>query len=535
MRHIFSKYVPMFALTVSLLGTASCTDLTESVYTEITDANFNPTAGDLVALIGPVYLPQRAIWMSWYGMVDHQSETADDLVSPVRPNGWYDGGTYIRLHQHRWDANQGQPAGIWTQAYNGINAANRVIYQIESGVIPLDDATKTATLAELRGMRAWYYALLLDNFGRVPIVTDFTATELPQQSTRQQVYDFVVSELTEVIPDLPQDPGGVMYGRLNHWAAKATLARVYLNAGVYTGTPRWDEVIAETDDIIASGRFQLAPTYRAPFARSNKTSSEILLHVPYDQVYGGSNFHMKTLKADLRFLFGINAQPWGGISSAPQFIDTYDPDDGRLADSWLRGPQFDALGRGYNFVKHVNSIEVSGCYCAGYPVWKYEIYSGMTGASDVDYPAIRYAEVLMMRAEALMRSGQSGAGALVTQVRQRNFKGAAASKAVVTDAELLGGSAFNYGWYDTDGVVKNAAGGTPTMNGGADILYGRFLDELGWEFVAEGHRRVQLIRFGVFTTKTWFNHTPNGAHRILFAIPQARLSTNSNLTQNQGY
>ncbi|MEX0907069.1 MAG: RagB/SusD family nutrient uptake outer membrane protein, partial [Gemmatimonadota bacterium] len=262
MRYYLSKCVPVLALAGTVLGTASCTDLTETVFTEITDANFSPTAADLVALVGPVYTPQRSLWMSWYGMVDHQSETADDLISPVRPNGWYDGGTYIRLHEHRWDANQGQPAGIWTQSYNGINAANRVIYQIESGVIPLDAATTTRTIAELRGMRAWYYRLLLDNFGRVPIVTDFTDTELPQQATRQQVYDFVVSELNAVIPDLPEESDGIMYGRLNRWAAKATLGRAYLNAEVYTGTPRWEEVIAEMDDIIDSGQFALEDDYR---------------------------------------------------------------------------------------------------------------------------------------------------------------------------------------------------------------------------------------------------------------------------------
>lgn len=141
----------------------------------------------------------------------------------------------------------------------------------------------------------------------------------------------------------------------------------------------------------------------------------------------------------------------------------------------------------------------------------------------------------MMRAEALMRSGQGGAGALVTQVRQRNFKGAAASKAVVTDAQLQSGSVYNYGWYDTDGVVKTAKNGTPVTNGGADIQYGRFLDELGWEFAIEAHRRTDLIRFGVFTTKTWFNHTPNGAFRTVFAIPAGAISTNSKLTQNTGY
>jgi hypothetical protein len=160
----------------------------------------------------------------------------------------------------------------------------------------------------------------------------------------------------------------------------------------------------------------------------------------------------------------------------------------------------------------------------------------MTGASDVDYPVVRYADVLLMSAEALLRTGQAGAAAaLVTQVRQRNFKGDAAAKATVTGAELMQGSRYNYGWYDSDGVVKTGPGGTPVTNGGADIEYGRFLDELGWEFAAEAHRRQDLIRFGVFTTKTWFNHTPNGDFRTIFAIPQQRLQTNAKLSQNPGY
>jgi hypothetical protein len=120
-------------------------------------------------------------------------------------------------------------------------------------------------------------------------------------------------------------------------------------------------------------------------------------------------------------------------------------------------------------------------------------------------------------------------------VRQRAFANTDPSKATVTGAELLEGSAYNYGWSDTDGVVKDAPGGTPTFNGGADIQYGRFLDELGWEFAVEGHRRTDLIRFGVFTKKTWFNHTPNGDFRTIFAIPDYAMSTNSKLTQNPGY
>lgn len=538
----FWKYTVALALGGAMVGPVACTDLSENPFTEITEANFNPTEADLAALMAPAYTPLRPMWMSWHGALDSLEETADVLVTPVRPNGWYDGGTYIRLHEHRWDPNQSQFNGRWGNAYSGINAANRVIYQLESGLIPIEGDVLRATLAELRGIRAYYYYFLLDVFGNVPIVTDFTDTELPHQSTRQQVYDFVVSELNEILPDLSEEAGAAMYGRINRWAAEALLARVYLNAEVYTGTPRWEQVLDVTQRIISAGAYQLDASYRSPFSRDNDASRENIFAVPYDAIFAAqSNFHMKTLKPELRWVFNLNAGPWGGSASQPQFIETYDADDGRLGDTWLVGPQFDNQGRGYEFVQHIPAISDSEIterieFYHGYPVWKYEIYAGMTGASDVDYPVIRYAEVLMMRAEALLRTGDAGGAAgLVTQVRQRAFAGSDPSKATVTAGELMQGSSFNYGWYDTDGVVKTGPGGSPVVDGGADIQFGRMLDELGWEFAVEGNRRQHLIRFGVYTTKTWFNHVPNGDHRALMPIPQARINANPNLVQNTGY
>jgi hypothetical protein len=151
-------------------------------------------------MIAPVYTPLRAVWMSWYGMVDWQEETADALLTPARPNGWEDGGIYRQNHEHRWTSQSpGMPIGRWNNFYSGINAANRVIYQIESGLLALEGETRERTMAELRAMRAYYYSLLLDNFGNVPIVTDFTDAELPEQRSRQEVYDFVVSEFQAVI------------------------------------------------------------------------------------------------------------------------------------------------------------------------------------------------------------------------------------------------------------------------------------------------------------------------------------------------
>lgn len=537
MRTFISKLTAALAAAAVALGGAGCTDLSESPYTEITEANFNPTARDVASLIGTAYIPLRAAYMGWYGLVDYQGETSDELITPPRPNGWYDGGTYQRLHEHRWDPNQGQPNGLWGNAFAGINSVNRVLYQIETGVIPAEGTAETELVAEMRAMRAYYYWLLLDNFGSVPIVTDFTAVELPTQSTRQQVYDFVVKELTETIPQLSTVTTTAMYGRMNQFGAKGLLARVYLNAGVYTGTPAWDKVLTVTQELVAANKFQLGPTFRSTFSRTNNTSAEIMFAVPYDQVNAAqSTFHMKTLKPDITFVYNMQAGPWGGSAANPQFVDSFDKDDARYRETFMMGSVRDAQGRGYDFKQYLPPITQQAAYDQGYPIQKYEIYQGMTGASDVDYPAVRYAEVLMTRAEALLRTGRADeAAALVTQVRQRNFTGAAAAKATVTGADLQRGSAYNYGWYDADGVVKTARGGTPVTNGGADVQYGRLFDELGYEFAYEAHRRTDMIRFGVFTTKTWFNHTPNGAFRTVFALPLSSLQTNPNLKQNTGY
>jgi hypothetical protein len=169
-------------------------------------------------------------------MVDFQEETADALVTPVRlpRGGWYDGGVYIRLHERRWDGNQGQSNNLWSRVYGGINAANRVVYQIESGVVNLDEPVRASALAELRAVRAYYYSLLLDNHGSVPVVTDFTQEELPEQSTRQEVFDFVVSELVAAIPDLSTETGTKTYGRMTQWSARGILApRVPERSGLH--------------------------------------------------------------------------------------------------------------------------------------------------------------------------------------------------------------------------------------------------------------------------------------------------------------
>jgi len=533
------KQIVTYIVLGSLLMLASCTDLSENVYDQITEENFNPTGDEIGSLVAPAYSVLRGMKLGWYSYFDLQEESSDIMVTPVRPNGWYDGGVYIRLHRHNWDRFQGQPNGLYGNAFNGINSANRVIYQLESGAVVMDSGSEEV-LAELRGVRAYYYWLLLDNHGNVPIVTDFADDSLPQQSTRQEVYDFILSELNEIMPNLTTQTGSGTYGRFNYWAAQALKTRIYLNAEVYTGTAQWENVIDAADEIIDSGLFSLEPAYSNNFSLTNDNSNEAIWAVPYDENLGtGNQYHMKSFPPIMQRIWGMQAQPWGGNAALPQFIDTYDEDDGRLDDTWLTG-SYDDPDTGEELVSFQNYLETteSGVpqpFDWGYSPAKYEVpIPGAQVDISTDYPVFRYAETLMSKAEALLRLGDGAEAAnYVNLVRERNFDPFSEDK-MVTAADLEGGSSYPYGFVEDGEVVD--------FEGGDDIVFGGMLDELGFEFAAEGHRRMQLIRFEttsgepVFTAKSWFKRrATNNPNLTIFPLSDGVLNTNSNLSQNPGY
>lgn len=237
---------------------------------------------------------------------------------------------------------------------------------------------------------------------------------------------------------------------------------------------------------------------------------------------------MKQLLPSTRDVLNMEAQPWGGSSANPQFIDSYQDGDKRLADSWFMGEQRDAdTGEVlYTLVNYMPSI--TGCeFYEGLRFRKYEILPGTNASLPVDFPYFRYADVLMMKAEALLRTGNADEAAMiVTEVRERSFDDPEA--ATVTGAELMGDSLWQYGTLAEDGSIAEPGDQSP-------VQYGRFLDELGWEFVGEARRRTDIIRFGVYSTKNWYNHTPQGEYTKLFPIGLEELNTNTNLTQNPGY
>ncbi|MET3877179.1 RagB/SusD family nutrient uptake outer membrane protein [Chitinophaga sp. OAE865] len=531
---------------MAIILLSACTKLKDTPYTTIISTKFNPTKDDIAALVGAGYSQWRFILLDWNGLWRAQEVTGDQLVIPKRPWGWFDDGVYQRLHRHTWTTDDDVVNQTWSRTYAGITNCNRIIYQIESGLIPITDE-KDATLAELKVLRASYYAILCDFYGNVPIVTKFDLPTgfLPEQNTRKEVYDFIVKDLTDNIPLLSKENTEATYGKFNKWAAFTLLAKMYLNAGVYTGTPQWEKCISACDSVMNSGAgYILEPAQKNVFLTENQGSKEIVLAIPMDEDYTNNwnafDLHMQTLQQENQATYNLKNTPWGGICAIPQFISTYDPADARYQNNWIKGQQYtaagqmlyvaqgDFAGKPLSFVNELPGLE-KGESVHGFRLGKFEIKMGSTNRLSNDYPLFRYAEVLMMKAESLLRLGKADeAAAIVTQVRQRDFV-TNPSKAVVTGAQLRGGSTYQYG-------MKDAVNNKFSNEGGEDLLYGRFLDELGWEFDQEGHRRTDMIRFGAFTKKSWLSHAAtNNINRTLFPIPRTEIQKNNNLTQNPGY
>ena len=271
----------------ALLLLAACTKLKDTSYNQIIGSQFNPTASDLQSLAGAAYVNWRYVLQDWNGMFRAEEVTGDEVVIPARPNGWVDGGIYVRMSGHSWTADDDIVVNTWTRAYAGITNCNRVIYQIASGLVPVTTG-KENILAELKVLRASYYYVLCDFYGNVPIVTQFDVPDgyLPVQNTRKEVYDFIIKDIQDNLSLLSDKNDQTTYGKFNQWAAHALLAKMYLNAEVYAGVPDWQNCIKECDAIINSGAgFMLEAVQKHVFITETADSREITFALPYDEPY----------------------------------------------------------------------------------------------------------------------------------------------------------------------------------------------------------------------------------------------------------
>jgi hypothetical protein len=281
----------------------------------------------------------------------------------------------------------------------------------------------------------------------------------------------------------------------------------YLNGEVYTGKSYWPECIEMCDKIIATGSYNLLPNYISNFTPANEGSAEFIYAVSVDPVRnaGSNNFAQRTLHDSHRFRYNLPFTPQNGFNIVEDAYNRFEPQDVRRS-MILAGPQFAADGVTplRNIAGTANLVLVpianprNAAENEGYRLLKWQPdNTWVNGGSGNDVATIRYAEILLTKAEAILRSGGNAndARALVNQVRARS------------NASIL-----------------------PT------ITLNNILDERGRELMWEGTRRRDMIRFGTFFTWTPFwKPAPTPAFRALLPIPASELSANPNLKQNPGY
>ncbi|MFC4871712.1 RagB/SusD family nutrient uptake outer membrane protein [Negadavirga shengliensis] len=542
------KINPIYSLLTFVLGVTftfqSCTDLDEELFSDITADNFFQTEEEFISALGRAYQSLAGLG-NHSGLWSINELASDEIVIATKGGDWFDGGVLLQLHQHEFLPDNPFFQNSWNFLYGGINNCNRLILSFEQ----LDNPNSAAFIAELRALRVLFYYWAMDAFGNIPLVIDFTATESPTNSSRQDIYNFLQSELAEIIPLLPVAKDGTTYGRMTKWAALMIRMKLYLNAEVYTGTPRWTEAAADAEEIIYNGPFNLEPVYRDNFVINNASSNENILVYPYDKVFAhGFNWVMMTLHIASQFSFNLTEQPWNGYQTVQEFYNSYvDPDqnpgtqgpvwkglaleqtdgtiDGRLSN-FLVGPQYrddgsrledpgveplDPTGRNgdpdgppVTFMPYINEIWPNGLRQSGARIGKYEFERGGTANMSNDFVIFRLGDAILSLAEAKYRLGDTGEALdLVNQIRER------------------AGNLDPFTTLDDE----------------------KLLAERGREMYVEMTRRQDLIRFKKYGSAWWPYQGMNrpkrvhstGSHLELFPIPEPQLLANPNLKQNPGY
>jgi starch-binding outer membrane protein, SusD/RagB family len=435
--------------------------------------------------------------------------------------GWNDPGL-PDLHEMSWTSNNTWTTQFYYRIYYQIPICNEFIREsadskmTDRGFSAEDQATIREYRAEARFLRALSYYHAIDLYGNVPFIDEnsLPGSALPKQISRADLFSFVESELLDIEGSLP-DARTNDYGRADKACADFLLARLYLNAEVYSGQPKYAECITYCNKILANG-YTLEPKYTNLFLADNNFSNEIIFPITFDglktQTWGGTTFlvHAPVGGSMKPGDFGI-ASGWGGYRTTSAFValfpDTLDSRNLLFTD-----------GQNLSVNDTVNGeIRLSQTFTDGYGIakWKNVTSAGVAGSDptgtqvDTDIPLFRLADVYLMYAEATLRGGSGGdmgtAVSYVNLVRER---------------------AYGEGSHDV-----------------ASIDFPFILSERGREFQWEAQRRTDLIRFKEFTTATylwpWKGNVENGTavsdNLNLYPIPISDLIANPNLVQNPGY
>lgn len=520
----------------------SCTKLDQKVYSVVPSQNFWNTPEQIAAGIAPAYASLTNIPDGDYH--DLAEIPGDDMIVPARAADWLADGQWIQLWQHKWTATTSQVQGAWSDIYAGIGRINfilSIVNNLDPAPAGLDNIN-----AELKAMRALYYYWAMDLYGNVPLVTSFeTDASTLTNSTRKEVYDFIETELKASLPYLSTDVSTATYGRITKYAAFATLAKLYLNSQVYTGTARWAEAAQMCDSVIIAGKYSLSGNYFDNFSVDNQASTENIFVVPFDSRYiGGNNWQMETLHYQNDANYGVPGGAWNGYCTNAEFYSLYDTTSAYTLKGQntyrtyndMRAGQF-IIGQQYResatYPPNINVLSgstdaalkikdsKSNLDLSFYPNFtqisnpddpfrlaglrsvKYFPEAGVQTSQSNDMVLYRLADVMLMRAEASLRAGTPSATDLgyINAIRERAYSGDA-----------------NHDWTLADMTLKN------------------IFQERGRELAWENFRRQDCIRFGTFgDARVPQKDKDADDHWQIFPIPANQHISNPNLVQNPGY
>jgi hypothetical protein len=529
------KYLLMASLVVAL----GCTKLEQKLNDSITTAPSGGGAADPALLLNSAYNSMNGLFHSQDRMFSLQETTSDEALVPTRGGDWDDNGVWRVLHAHTWTTIHDQ----FKSVFNGLGA-------LESNALTTmafnPNPTQKAEALFLRSLSQFYY---LDLYGQVPYrqIVDYNAITAAPVLQPQAAIDTLVNTLTSIVSVLPASNSPY---RASPDAARFLLMKVLLNKGAFLNkkTPTFSDadmqqVITLGQQIISSGKYSLTPNYFDNFGPLNATlSKEMILGWPNTGASASNGISSGGINSRWMMTLHYNSYDknnnygsagWNGFSTVADFYNTFGATDQRVGNNsypgvtdvsglkpgFLVGQQYneagqkevDRQGNPLAFTPDVNLVEtdpkrleVAGIRVIKYPP-DYDAYSG--GNQRNQLQLFRYADVMLMVAEAKLRQGSPDAAGALTLVNQIRAVRGVPALATLT-------------------LVNTANVADPNT----------LLAERGRELYWESWRRQDLIRYGVYLIKWQLKEADSDPQRnLLFPIAQDQLLANPNLKQNPGY
>ena len=437
----------------------------------------------------------------------------------------WDDATIKNFHWQTWAPNDVFISALYSRIFYSVALSNEFIRAADAGIAGSSSTDFNQTLeafkAEARFLRAFSYWHAIDMFGNVPFLTesDLPGAFFPQRTTRTDLFNYVEAELLDLETKLIA-AGANEYARADQGAAWMLLAKLYMNAEVYTGTAKYTEALTYINKVIGAG-YTIDPVYQNVFTADNNLSGEIIFPIAFDgtntQQFGGMTFLLHASSGGGMPLYGIDGG-WGGIRAIKNLVEKFgvSESDFSSASPELIAP-LDNRGIFYfnpdSWSWDINNV---GTFTEGIGVLKFKNVTSTGGDApnahptfvSTDFPVFRLADAYLMYAEAVLRGGSGG-----------------------DEATALG--------YVND--LRNRA--VAATIGAGELTLDFLLDERARELYWEGHRRTDLIRFGEFTDGSYVwewkgntqEGTTTGSFRDLYPIPSNDLNANPNLEQNPGY